>query len=106
MPFLFLTIVVFGYNQFMIQDLQQKGIACSQSPIDLFSMSRDLWPYRTLNLAKGKPPLMPKIITWPESVEEIQQIIQFAYKYGLPIVPYGAGSGVWSFPDRQIECSN
>lgn len=36
----------------------------------------------------------PELIAWPESVQQISQIIGFAAKSKVPIVPYGGGSGV------------
>lgn len=36
----------------------------------------------------------PDVVVWPETADEIAEIVRVARRYRLPIVPYGAGSGV------------
>lgn len=40
------------------------------------------------------PPYLPDWICWPETVEEIAEILKLANRRKVPVVPYGGGSGV------------
>ena len=57
--------------------------------------ARDLWPRSTLGLAsaqdEGQAPLA---VAFPENAEQVGFCLQFAAARGLPVVPWGAGSGV------------
>ena len=39
-------------------------------------------------------PASPACIVWPETAEEVSKILLLASELGIPVVPYGAGSGV------------
>ena len=52
--------------------------------------AHDLWP-RSLISA---PDVRPDAIVWPTSTEEVVAIINIARAHQVPIVPFGAGSGV------------
>jgi len=56
--------------------------------------SRDFWPLLTLKIQEGKKPQLPDYIVWPKTAEEISEIVRLAFKEGIPIIPFGAGSGV------------
>ncbi len=43
---------------------------------------------------EGKIASLPDFITWPESVEQISEILKLANKERIPVIPYGEGSGV------------
>jgi len=36
----------------------------------------------------------PDAVIWPESTEEVQQVVEVARTYGVPIVPFGAGTSL------------
>jgi alkyldihydroxyacetonephosphate synthase len=42
----------------------------------------------------GLVPASPACIVWPESPEEVSRVFALAAELGIPIVPFGAGSGV------------
>ena len=43
---------------------------------------------------EGKIAGLPDIITWPETVEQISEILKLANKEKIPVIPYAEGSGV------------
>ncbi len=67
----------------------------SITPTDRLAYARDLWPRGLLGLAAGDLGAHPPdAVVWPETVEEVQAIVRLAIAERVPIVPYGAGSGV------------
>jgi len=67
----------------------------SQDPNDLATYARDMWPRLLLGVREGDPPAHPPhVVVWPESAREVSVIIRLARSLRLPVVPYGAGSGV------------
>ncbi len=67
----------------------------STTPPDRQAYARDLWPRGLLGVAAGDPaPHPPDAVVWPTSVEEVQQVVTSCAARGIPIVPFGAGSGV------------
>lgn len=67
----------------------------SQDPNDLATYARDMWPRLLLGVREGDPPAHPPhVVVWPESAREVASIVRLARTLRLPVVPYGAGSGV------------
>jgi alkyldihydroxyacetonephosphate synthase len=67
----------------------------STSPPDRVAYARDLWPRGLIGVRAGDvAPFPPDAIVWPESVAEVQAIVRLAVERAVPIVPFGAGSGV------------
>ena len=67
----------------------------SLRPVDLDTYSRDMWPRMLLGYREGRPvPARPYAVVWPEHVREVVSVVKLASAVGLPIVPYGGGSGV------------
>jgi len=57
--------------------------------------SRDMWTRGLLAIAAQQPPgQTPEVIVWPETAAEVQAIVRIARRRGVPLVPFGAGSGV------------
>lgn len=64
---------------------------------DRAAYARDLWPRRLIDVRAGNPApeaRRPAAIAWPRRVEDVVAIVEFARDEGIPIVPFGAGSGV------------
>ena len=61
---------------------------------DRIAYARDLWPKATYWAGLGKVPRPPDAICWPRDAEQLQAIIAFARERKLPLIPFGAGSGV------------
>ncbi len=71
------------------------GLRASDSEIDRVSYSRDLWPRHHLGVRHGVlPSTRPAAVVWPRTVEEVAQVVARCADEGLPIAPFGAGSGV------------
>ncbi len=66
----------------------------STSNVDLLAYTRDS-TLITLNWTiQGKIAGLPDIITWPETIEQISEILKLANKEDIPVTPYAEGSGV------------
>ena len=61
---------------------------------DRISYARDMWPKAILWIRQGRIPPPPDLVVWPGSEEEVQKVIQLARAHKLPVIPFGAGSGV------------
>jgi alkyldihydroxyacetonephosphate synthase len=67
----------------------------STTPPDRVAYARDLWPRGLLAVAADDPaPHPPEAVVWPTSTEEVAEIARACGEAGVPIVPFGAGSGV------------
>ena len=66
----------------------------SRSMIDQASYSRDMWPLGQLWMRHGQLKYKPDFIVWPENTEEVSRLVRLCNETGIPLVPYGAGSGV------------
>src|SRR5687768_13047163 len=67
----------------------------SNRDVDRTAYGRDMWPRLLLAVRAGQPlPHRPHLIAWPESVREVAAIVRVARTLGVPVVPYGGGSGV------------
>src|SRR5215510_4663272 len=57
--------------------------------------ARDMWPRLLLAVRSGAPSeTPPDVVVWPETEAEIRDIVRLARRMRVPLVPYGAGSGV------------
>jgi len=57
-------------------------------------MSRDCWPRALLWTKAAVAPHPPDVVAWPASTAEVVQVVRYAAAQKVPIVPFGAGSGV------------
>jgi alkyldihydroxyacetonephosphate synthase len=71
------------------------GVPRSASPVDKIAYARDLWPRHHLAVSEGRiAEHRPGVVVWPASTEEVAAVVRFCAGEGLPLVPFGAGSGV------------
>jgi alkyldihydroxyacetonephosphate synthase len=62
---------------------------------DRDAYSRDMWPRALFAVREGQTALHPPdVIVWPQTEEEVVRLVRTARRLRVPIVPYGAGSGV------------
>lgn len=61
---------------------------------DRVSYARDLWPKALLWIRQGRLPPPPDLVVWPRTEAEVAEVIFFARERKLPVIPFGAGSGV------------
>lgn len=80
----------------LVRELQAKlpELLVSTAAADRVAASRDLWPKLLLHRRAGRVPRAPELVVWPRSIEEIVGLLAFAREKGVPVTPYGAGSGV------------
>ena len=71
------------------------AVRVSDRPAELSAHARDLWPRGTLKLATEQDPgTAPLLVAFPESEAEVAACLRFASERRMPVVPWGAGSGV------------
>jgi len=62
---------------------------------ELDTYARDMWPRLLFARRDGQlPDHRPHAVVWPETVREVVAVVRIARELGLPIIPYGGGSGV------------
>lgn len=70
------------------------GPRCSRSESERLLVGKDFWPITGRWLMNGTVPSLPDAVVWPESTEEVSEIIQIANRWAVPVIPFGEGSGV------------
>ncbi len=86
-------------------------VQTSKDPLVLHAYSQDLWPRKLLELRENGPLANPTVdqVFWPETAQEVAQVIAWARdpENDAELYPYGAGSGVLGAtiptPDSQRE---
>lgn len=72
-----------------------RGVAVSSTELDRLSYARDLWPRHHIAVRdRHLPDTKPAAIVWPTTTEEVAAIVRRCAEEGIPIAPFGAGSGV------------
>jgi alkyldihydroxyacetonephosphate synthase len=67
----------------------------STEPADRTAYARDLWPRQQIATRMGvAQPSPPGVVVWPDNPREVARVVRFAAERQLPVVPFGAGSGV------------
>jgi len=62
--------------------------------LDLLAYARDAFPLAIKDVALGDTTYRPDVVVWPETTEEVSAVVEFASRLGIPVVPYGGGSGI------------
>jgi alkyldihydroxyacetonephosphate synthase len=71
------------------------ALCTSADEADRVAYARDLWPRQHLRVRAGRPAEhRPEAIAWPTSTAELAQLVRWARRARIPLVPFGAGSGV------------
>ncbi|HEY6462244.1 MAG TPA: FAD-binding oxidoreductase, partial [Polyangiaceae bacterium] len=71
------------------------GLRASTDDADRVAYSRDLWPRHHMEVRSGRPAEhRPASVVWPTSTEDVAHVVRWARNRGVPVVPFGAGSGV------------
>ena len=67
----------------------------SDDEADRVAYARDMWPRHHLAVRAGlAAEHRPGAIVWPTSTPEVARLARWAVTRGVPLVPFGAGSGV------------
>jgi alkyldihydroxyacetonephosphate synthase len=70
-------------------------VSVSANDADRVAYARDLWPRHLMEIREGRAAgTRPQAIAWPTTTEEAARIVGWCAREGVPIVPFGAGSGV------------
>lgn len=95
--------VIYNENRCQIKD-KQKVVAelkkiigddnVSTKEIDILAYSKDSTLINLNWAIQGKLAALPDFITFPETVEQISQILKLANDEKIPVVPFAEGSGV------------
>lgn len=71
------------------------NLRLSDHPTDRMAHARDLWPGGLMEVQAGRPSgATPLGVVWPASEEDLQALVSLARELRVPLVPFGAGSGV------------
>jgi len=71
------------------------SVSTSENDADRVAYARDLWPRHLIDIREGRAAgTRPRAIAWPENTEQAAAVVAWCAREGVPIVPYGAGSGV------------
>lgn len=66
----------------------------SVRPADRAAVAHDLWPRAMIRARQGQPPAPPDCVVWPRTAEEVVEVLRACHRAGVPVVPFGAGTGV------------
>jgi alkyldihydroxyacetonephosphate synthase len=69
-------------------------IQTSTDPVDLLAYSHDAYPLALKAARRGLAAHPPQVVAFPATTMEVQHVVRAARESGLPIVPYGGGSGI------------
>jgi alkyldihydroxyacetonephosphate synthase len=71
------------------------GGRASTGDADRVAYAKDLWPRQVIAVRAGvAAPCPPAVVVWPSSTEEVAAVVRYAGERRIPLVPFGAGSGV------------
>lgn len=63
-------------------------------PGKLAERSVDTWPLLLVQRVVGAQPVLPRLLLRPRSTDEVARALAYCSERGIPVVPYGGGSGV------------
>ena len=95
--------LIYKENRFKIKDKSKIEISLkeivgetnvSTKEIDILAYTKDTSLIGFNWTIQGQIAGLPDFVTWPETVEQISEILKFANQYKIPVIPYGEGSGV------------
>ena len=66
----------------------------SNSPVNILIYSHDYTPINLHRLLNLELDTLPYVIVWPESIDDVVEVVEYAYINNIPVYPYGGGSGV------------
>lgn len=67
----------------------------STDDADRVAYARDMWPRQQIRTRAGDPAVAPPaVIVWPADSREVAEVLRFAADRDIPVIPFGAGSGV------------
>ena len=65
---------------------------------DRLIYSKDTWILSVIKFKDFESLPLPDAIVWPESTEQVSEILKLANKYKIPVTPFGGGAAVTGAP--------
>jgi alkyldihydroxyacetonephosphate synthase len=63
--------------------------------VDRLAYARDMWPRTLIALQHNEiAQAPPDLVVWPQTTREVAEVVRIAVEHNVPLVPWGAGSGV------------
>lgn len=66
----------------------------SDDPNDLDLHASDFWPRLVMARRRGEELTRPAVVVSPSDRDEVAAVLRWCHEHGVPLVPYGAGTGV------------
>ncbi len=76
-----------------LEDLCGSGYVSTSEPARI-AYARDMWPRSLIRQRFGSIDSPPGAVVWPGDEEQVAGVVRLAGKAGVPVIPFGAGSGV------------
>lgn len=83
-----------GAEAFLAQVSTRFPDRIRRTDADRLAYARDMWPLGLLWARGGRVPTPPDAVIWPRSEADLVELVQLARKHRVPLIPFGAGSGV------------
>lgn len=61
---------------------------------DRLANARGVWPVEMKWMQEGAYPHLPDAVVWPQTAVQVGSILRLAQQFGVPVIPFGGGSGV------------
>lgn len=65
----------------------------SSLDVDRAAYARDAWIRDRIGALAARLEVAPSVVAWPESAEDVGRILLLAQHVGIPVIPWGGGSG-------------
>lgn len=84
-----------NFNELVLKEIEKvlPPEAFSTHIVDRLAVSRGVFTVEYKWLQMGKYPYVPDMVIWPETAEQVSEILKIANKYKTVVIPYGGGSG-------------
>lgn len=80
----------------LLDDLRRvvgpEHVLCDEAARRVYA--RDSWPVAALRVHHGRPLAAPDAVVLPGDTAEVAAVVGLLYQAGVPIIPFGGGSGV------------
>lgn len=70
------------------------GARWSTADEHLWAYARDASPLAVRDALAGRRAAVPSGVAWPQTTDEVAQVVRLAARHRVPVVPYGGGSGI------------
>ncbi len=84
-----------NFNELILNEIKKiiPDEAVSVDIIDRLAVAHGAFNVEYKWIQSGKYPYIPDVVIWPETTEQVSEILKIANKYKTVVIPYGGGSG-------------